>query len=60
MVPIWKYLLLLTILQYKIKINIKTIEIMKNLSLHISFILGSELFGFGPCEPMCFSGDCKL
>ena len=25
---------------------------MKNLSLHISFILGSELFGFGPCEPM--------
>ena len=60
MVPIWKYLLLLTILQYKIKINIKTLEIMKNLSLHISFILGSELFGFGPCEPMCFSGDCKL
>ena len=33
---------------------------MKNLSLHISFILGSELFGFGPCEPMCFSGECKL
>lgn len=33
---------------------------MKNLSLHISSILGSELFGFGPCEPMYFSGDCKL